>query len=110
MAKDYQYKAIDSRPGYSFATIAPRAMFAQTTKWGISRVNGPLSDNGKTAWVIDSGIDTDHSDLNIDIGSSANFIANENLHDYHNHGTHVAGIIAAKDNSNYVEGRAGALF
>jgi len=39
----------------------------QTTPWGITRVNGGIPYTGSNvAWVIDSGIDLDHSDLNVD--------------------------------------------
>lgn len=106
VVKDYQYKAIDSKPGNSIATITPRATFAQTTPWGVYRVNGPLNDNGKTAWILDTGIDMDHSDLNVSSGKSANFVTGENITDLHNHGSHVAGIVAAKDNSSHVVGVA----
>ena len=39
---------------------------SQTTPWGITRVGGSSDGTGKTAWVIDSGIDLDHPDLNVD--------------------------------------------
>jgi hypothetical protein len=42
---------------------------AQTVNWGASRV-GYGDGTGKTAWVIDSGIDPNHPDLNVDASKS----------------------------------------
>lgn len=73
---------------------------AQTTPWGTTRVNG-TSGVGLTAWVIDSGVDQDHNDLNVDTARSANFISKgkSTVDDGNGHGTHVAGTIAAIDNN-----------
>lgn len=59
---------------------------AQTTPWGIARVNGgsTYSGSGK-AYVIDSGIDLDHPDLNVDVGNSASFVKG-NPDDQNGHG------------------------
>lgn len=81
----------------------------QTTPWGIERVGGPVGSSG-TAWVIDSGIDLDHPDLNVDVNRSATFITNgkdsKSADDGNGHGTHVAGTIAALDNDINVVGVA----
>lgn len=79
---------------------------AQETPWGISRVNGGVSGAGLTAWIIDSGIDLDHPDLNVDVARSASFLRKGGPGDEHGHGTHVAGTIAAIDNSEGVIGVA----
>lgn len=68
---------------------------AETTPWGITRVRGGLSGVGKTAWVIDSGIQTTHPDLTVDKARGAYF-AGRSVEDENGHGTHVAGTIAAK--------------
>ncbi|HBQ61833.1 MAG TPA: peptidase S8, partial [Balneolaceae bacterium] len=81
-------------------------LMSQSTPWGITRVGAPLNGTGKKAWVLDTGIDLDHPDLNVDYGSSASFVAGESADDGHGHGTHVAGTIAAKDNSTGVVGVA----
>ena len=79
----------------------------QVVPWGIARVNGGVGDcSGKTAWVIDSGIDLDHGDLNVDVGRSANFVSGgkDSPNDGNGHGTHVAGTIGAIDNNQDVVG------
>lgn len=89
--------------------------FAQSTPWGINRV-GSASGAGKTAWVIDTGVDLDHPDLNVDVNRSVSFaglyfwiwrIGNDtDPNDGNGHGTHVAGTIAAKNDGNGVVGVA----
>lgn len=81
----------------------------QQTPWGITRVGGGVTtDLGtKTAWIIDTGIDFSHPDLNVDIQRSATFLkSNTTPEDENGHGTHVAGIIGAKDNNIGVIGVA----
>ncbi|WP_290878266.1 S8 family serine peptidase [Gracilimonas sp.] len=78
----------------------------QTIPWGVTRVGGPLDGTGKKAWILDTGIDLDHPDLNVDVANSVSFIATEPADDGNGHGTHVAGIIAAKNNSQDVVGVA----
>jgi subtilisin family serine protease len=65
--------------------------------WGVRRT-GYADGTGKTAWIIDSGIDLDHPDLNVDRTRSLSFIAGKTAEDDNGHGTHVAGIIGAKNN------------
>ena len=77
----------------------------QETPWGIARVNGGGAGNFATAWVIDSGVQLDHPDLNVDIARSASFVRGD-AGDQNGHGTHVAGTIAAIDNNIGVIGVA----
>ena len=81
----------------------------QTTPWGITRVGGATASSG-TAWVIDTGIDLDHPDLNVDTQRSAVFVSrgpgSGTADDGNGHGTHVAGTIAAIDNDRDVVGVA----
>lgn len=80
---------------------------SQSTPWGITRVNGGVSGVGKTVWVIDTGIDLNHPDLNVDVARSANFVTRDTSpDDLNGHGTHVAGTIAALNNSIGVIGVA----
>lgn len=81
----------------------------QETPWGIARVGGPQDGTGYTAWVLDTGIDVDHPDLNVDAarGFSA-FTSRKDagVDDGQGHGTHVAGTIAALNNNRDVVGVA----
>ncbi|GER00584.1 hypothetical protein JCM17845_12070 [Iodidimonas gelatinilytica] len=82
---------------------------AQSTPWGITRVGGPAdgSNLGKYAFVIDTGIDMDHPDLNVATSLSRNFVSGlSSPEDQNGHGTHVAGTIAALDNGIGVVGVA----
>jgi hypothetical protein len=80
----------------------------QTTPWGIDRVGGAIDAPTATAWVIDTGIDFGHSDLNADEGRSRNFVTRgkKSASDGNGHGTHVTGTIGAIDNSQDVVGVA----
>lgn len=81
----------------------------QEVPYGISRV-GYASGAGKTAWVIDTGIDLDHPDLNVDVARSVTMFTSGkdagSADDGNGHGSHVAGTIAAKNNSTGVIGVA----
>ena len=93
---------VDARPGGGGGG-------GQTTPWGITRVGGAGDGTGKTAWVIDTGIDLDHPDLNVDVARSVNFVtqgSDQTGNDGNGHGTHVAGTIAAINNSIDVVGVA----
>lgn len=79
----------------------------QSTPWGIDYVGGAGDGTGKVAWIIDTGIDLDHPDLNVDVTRSRNFARRaKNADDGNGHGTHVAGTIAAKNNTSGVVGVA----
>jgi subtilisin family serine protease len=83
---------------------------SQETPWGITRVGGASSGAGQTAWIIDSGIDLDHPDLNVDTGRSRTFVTSgkdsRSADDGNGHGTHVAGTVGALDNNIGVVGVA----
>jgi hypothetical protein len=80
---------------------------SQTTPWGITRVGGSHDGSGKTAWIIDTGIDFENADLNVDIARSRNFVADgQTADDVYGHGTHVAGTIGARNNTVGVVGVA----
>ena len=72
----------------------------QQVSYGLTRVGGSGDGTGRTAWIIDTGIDLDHPDLNTTKACHQNFVARSNSPDDGNgHGTHVAGTIAAKNNA-----------
>jgi subtilisin family serine protease len=84
---------------------------AQSTPWGITRVGGGATYTGSgVAYIIDSGIDSDHPDLNVDASKGFNAFDKGKdsnlLQDGNGHGTHVAGTVAAIDNSIGVIGVA----
>jgi subtilisin family serine protease len=84
---------------------------SQETPYGITRVNGGVAYAGASvAWIIDSGIDLDHEDLNVDASRGFNAFTTgrdgKSLDDGDGHGTHVAGTVAALNNSVGVVGVA----
>lgn len=79
---------------------------AQTLPWGIERVGGGTQAASGRAIVIDSGVDLDHPDLYVSSALSANFSSDSSLDDFSGHGTHVAGTIAAVNNTIGVVGVA----
>ena len=81
-------------------TARPQPGGGQQTSYGLARVGGSTDGTGKTAWIIDTGIDLDHPDLNTSRNCHASFVrSNTTPDDGNGHGTHVSGIIAAKNNS-----------
>jgi subtilisin len=86
---------------------------AQSIPTGILRIDGELSStaagNGSESVnvdvaVIDTGIQTNHPDLNVVGGKNCS--TGKSYADGHGHGTHVAGTIGAKDDNNGVVGVA----
>lgn len=78
---------------------------SQVVPYGIARV-GYGDGTGKTAWIIDTGIDFDHEDLNVDVSRSRTFVRSKSADDDNGHGTHCAGTVAAIDNNVGVVGVA----
>lgn len=103
--QDQEVKAFIKRPGGGGGGSQP----LESTPWGITKVGGPSTQISGKAWVIDTGVQSDHPDLNVDIANSRTFVGGTAF-DENGHGTHVAGTIAAKDNTIGVIGVApGAL-
>lgn len=88
--------------------------FVQTLPWGIDRIdadvsstlagNGSGSVNGVRVYILDTGAQLNHPDLNI--AGSVDFTGKGTAADGHGHGTHVSGTVGAKDNADYVVGVA----
>ncbi|MEB2783829.1 S8 family serine peptidase [Algoriphagus persicinus] len=87
---------------------------AQQTPYGITRVGGGETYEGtKKAYIIDSGIDSSHPDLNVNVNLGFNAFSkgkDSNLSsDGNGHGTHVSGTIGAIDNLFGVVGVAAGV-
>jgi len=91
---------------------------AQTTPWAHTNINIPkkvpstLSGKGVKIAIIDTGVDSNHQDLTVKDGtctlddSISPDACDHGYIDENGHGTHVAGIIAAKNNSIGIVGVA----
>jgi len=96
-----------------FATGKPApTQPSQTLPWGIDRVDAEMSWSisdgaGVKVAVVDTGIDLTHPDLTGKVKGGINCIdPAKSYNDDNGHGTHVAGIIAATNNSIGVVGVA----
>lgn len=83
---------------------------AQALPWGIKRIKAnlawPLSTGAKVkVAIVDTGIDRYHKDLKV-VGGVNTVNHGKTFHDDNGHGTHVAGIVAALNNSLGVVGVA----
>ncbi|MBN3584328.1 S8 family peptidase [Algoriphagus aestuarii] len=86
----------------------------QEIPYGITRVGGGQTYTGsKKAYIIDSGIDADHPDLNVNVVAGFNAFTSgkdsDLSKDGSGHGTHVAGTVGAIDNDFGVIGVAAGV-
>lgn len=106
-------KPRSAKPGKGGSTPTPAR---QTVPWGIDRIDahtsstlagdGTGSVTNVNAYIIDTGVDPSHPDLNLsDDVKNVNLAGGQNK-DCNGHGTHVAGTVAAKDNTQDVVGVA----
>ncbi len=87
------------------------ASSTQEIPYGILRVNGVSTYSGSNvAWIVDTGIDLDHPDLNVDASRGFNAFTRgrdgKSTDDGNGHGSHVAGTVAALNNDLGVIGVA----
>jgi subtilisin family serine protease len=116
---DERLAAVRANPHVDY--VEPDKMVSavdQTLPWGIDRIQADKSSTkageGRGAisnvnvYVIDTGIDQTHPDLNDpDLGiDHVNFTGDGKNYDCNGHGTLVAGIMAARDDANDVVGVA----
>lgn len=96
-------------PTPQITPLIPPPLDEEVIPWGIIRVGGPLLRVNRTVWIIDTGLQLDNQDLNVDVSRSISFVPDESdltPDDNNGHGTHIAGIIAAKENGYAVVGIA----
>lgn len=100
------YVNFDSSPTPESVVSSP--MPPQSVDWGVQFTgSGDGSRLFNWAFVLDTGVDLDHPDLKVSRGWSRSYVAGEaSPDDNQGHGTHVAGIIAAKDNDIGTKGVA----
>lgn len=100
--QEFWVEGVDTRE----EAIAKAAVSRQTT-CAINNAGGAGNGSGSNTWiwVVDSGIDLDHPDLNVVTNSSyARSFVGGTANDCNGHGTHVAGISGAVANSIGVRG------
>ncbi|RYD53495.1 MAG: S8 family peptidase [Sphingobacteriales bacterium] len=105
MIKYYEQDQILGYKPFNILFPTPVTQPAQTVGYGVQRT-GRADGTGKRAWIIDTGIDFDHADLNVNQSLSRSFSTSLSANDDNGHGTHVAGIVGAKDNTIGVVGVA----
>lgn len=100
----------------AIAKLQPPPQPAEELPWGVDRIDADL------AWamtkglaikvaILDTGIDLDHLDLKANIKGNVNTINPlKSGNDDNGHGTHVAGIVAAVDNSIGVIGTGPEIY
>ncbi len=107
-----EYDRIETLPPFQVENVERdgNAARAQTTPCGITNAGGAgVARAGSWIWIVDSGVDTDHPDLTVVTNTTyaKSFLAgNPSVEDCLGHGTHVAGICSAKNNTIGVVGVA----
>lgn len=107
--------AADPRVAYVESDLAIHPLGGrQITDWGVAKIEAPgawalgYRGQGIKVGIFDSGIDIHHPDLAV--AGGVDLVGDGNgLDDCQGHGTHVAGIVAARNNGRYTAGVAPAV-
>jgi serine protease len=109
---DHAVGALRSNPQIEFIEQDPlRAPLGQSTPYGITMVQAKVAQSAynvtggnRTVCIIDSGLYVSHEDLEVPLRNTASGFPSGWNTDRCGHGTHVAGTIAAINNTVGVEG------
>jgi Subtilase family/Peptidase inhibitor I9 len=111
--KNIEHDRIETLPPFEINSIDrpdEASSRAQTTPCGITNAGGSAAGNtSRWIWIVDTGIDLDHPDLQVVTNTTyaRTFVAGTtSADDCNGHGTHVAGIAAALNNTIGVVGVA----
>lgn len=100
-----------AEPNYKAQAFAVSNDTSLSQQWGLFKIDA-ANQATTSAWdvtignptvkvaILDSGIDSAHTDLAGKVVGSANFTTSSTLNDISGHGTHVAGITAAATNND----------
>jgi subtilisin family serine protease len=104
-----QVSALAASPGVAYVeedvALVPLGGRRQTMDYGVSKIEAPAAwalghrGDGVKVGIFDSGIDLEHPDLVGAIDGGVDLVGDgHGLDDCNGHGTHVAGIVGARDN------------
>jgi thermitase len=96
-----------AEPNYiAHASITPNDSY-WSSQWGMTKIEAPsawditMGSDSVTIAIVDSGVDLFHPDLSGKLVSGYDFVNDDsNPQDDYGHGTHVAGIAAARTNNS----------
>ena len=103
LKKDVRIKYIEVNNEVHLPKISKSTVdiFDTNEPWGVKRIGGHKNYSGdRKIWIVDSGIDFNHPDLNVNTELSIGLVSNLTGEDDNGHGTHVAGTAAANGTNN----------
>ena len=109
-----QQEALTAAPGVAYVSEnQPIELYGgkQYTDWGVEKIEAPAAwdagykGQGVKVAIFDTGIDLEHPDLEV-VGGYSVFPDEPSVDDCNGHGTHVAGIVGAKNNGKNTVGVA----